>query len=126
MKILANFAADLNLIGILFLHRAGFENISKYPACLSVYAHQFIFPLVFVGLFSAYLLKKHWSTVVENVNGVNNWGRKIHLNGPEKDQISQVEQPSQGKYFWCTLSIISCTKYSYQLNLHILIVHAVL
>ena len=101
MKILANFAADLNLIGILFLHRAGFENISKYPACLSVYAHQFAFPLVFVGLFSAYILKKHWSTVVENVNGVNNWGRKIDLNVSVSDQSSHLQQPSQGKYLVC-------------------------
>ena len=89
---------DLNLIDILFSFRAGFENISNYPACLSVYAHQFGFPLVFVGLFSAYILKKHWSTVIENFNGVHNWGRKIDLNfPPEKDQISQVQQPLQGK-----------------------------
>ena len=81
-----------------FFYRAGFANISKYPACLSVYAHQFGFPLVFVGLFSAYLLKKHWSTVIENFNGVHNWGRKIDLNFPtEKDHISQVQQPLQGK-----------------------------
>ena len=65
---------------------------------MSVYAHQFGFPLVFVGLFSAYILKKHWSTVIENFNGVHNWGRKIDLNfPPEKDQISQVQQPLQGK-----------------------------
>ena len=88
---------DVNLIGILFSPRAGFENISKYPACLSVYAHQFAFPLVFVGLFSAYILKKHWLTVVKNLNGENNWGRGISLNVSERDQSSEVQQPSQGK-----------------------------
>ena len=63
---------------------------------MSVYAHQFGFPLVFVGLFSAYILKKHWSTVVENVNGVHNWGRKIDLHVPENDQFLQVQEPFQG------------------------------
>ena len=98
MKILANFVLDLSVIGILFSFRAGFENISKYPACLSVYAHQFGFPLVFVGLFSAYILKKHWSTVVENFNGVNYWGTKFELSVSERDQSSEVQQPPQGKY----------------------------
>ena len=64
-------------IHIMYIIQSGFENISKYPACLSVYIHQFVFPLVFVGLFSAYLMKKHWSIIVENVNGVNNWGKKL-------------------------------------------------
>ena len=53
-----------------------------------MYVHQFIFPLVFVGLFSAYLMKKHWSTIVKNVNGVNNWGKIVDT---EKSKITTVQ-----------------------------------
>ena len=56
-----------------------------------MYIHQFVFPLVFVGLFSAYLMKKHWSTIVENVNGVNNWGKIVDT---EKSKITTVQQQS--------------------------------
>ena len=33
-------------------------------------------------------MKKHWSTIVENVNGVYNWGRKVDL---EKNEINTVQ-----------------------------------
>ena len=40
-------------------------------------------------------MKKHWSTIVENVNGVNNWGKIIKI---EEIRDTTVQtQPLQSK-----------------------------
>ena len=36
-------------------------------------------------------MKKHWSTIVENVSGVNNWGKIVDT---EKSKITTVQQQS--------------------------------